>query len=78
MVSGLNYRKIARSLVFAGLIVGWWYCMVSHYYEVLDNYAELKLWQTQPQIYIAVEWWLLFSLLVCTYLAIRLLDEVTA
>jgi len=73
----VDLRRLVRSLSFAGLAVAWWYYLVSHYYSVLNDWAEQMLWRTQPLMYASIEWWLLVSLMVCTYLAIRLVDEIT-
>jgi hypothetical protein len=53
-----------------------WIALFVHYGETMDNYAELGLHVVQPSLYIAIESWCLFTLIVVMILLFKTLRDV--
>jgi len=53
------------------LLVGFWGYMSFHYWSVLMKYVQLRLWFALWTIYKEVEWWLIISLIMLTYVLLK-------
>ncbi len=66
------FRLVIEGAAFCGLLV-FWMGMAWHYWGMLEIYAANNYHITHTELYIAVESWLLLSLIVITLLLLKLL-----
>ena len=69
------FWRLTEAIVFTALL-WFWTCMACHYGGILADYAAKEYHIIYPTLYIAVESWLLLSLLVVTLLLVKLIGMV--
>jgi len=53
------------------VLVGFWGYLSFHYWSVLMKYVQADLWFMLWVIYKEVEWWLIISLIMLTYVILK-------
>jgi len=63
-------REHLVDFLYLTLVIFWGY-MSFHYWSVLMKYVQLRLWFALWTIYKEVEWWLIISLIMLTYVLLK-------
>jgi len=63
-------REHLVDFLYLALVIFWGY-MSFHYWSVLMKYVQLSLWFPLWTIYKEVEWWLIISLIMLTYVLLK-------
>jgi len=63
-------REHLVDFLYMALVIFWGY-MSFHYWSILMKYVQLGLWFALWMIYKEVEWWLIISLIMLTYVILK-------